>query len=356
MRAYTGWAFGLTLCGLSPLAAAQPDPSGIEFVTVGAPGNAPWTGGGFNNNRGHVDYEYRIGKYEVTTSQWADFMNAAFDRPSDDRIPHVFAPFIWGAVGTTPNNPGGSRWTVPTGNEMLPTGGIDWRTAAIYTNWLHNGQSSDRSAFLSGAYDVSTFGITGSFFTDQLTRSPGARYWIPSLDEWMKASHFAPDRFGPGQGGWWTYSNSSDARPIYGPPGVLVNGELSTANAGWDELVYPGLSPYRVPLGAYSGVNSPWGLVDVAGATSEWTEGVFQLSDEALPRARVFEGTAWASFTAGGAADLVRNGGGGEFPNFPGFDVGFRVATAVPAPGTAWGCIAIVLFTSKRTRRRSALV
>ena len=98
---------GFVVAVCSAVAGAQPDSSGVEFVTVGAPGNAPWTGGGFNNNRGQVDYEFRIGRYEVTTAQWAEFMNAALDRPSTDRIPHVFAPQQWGAVNATPMNPGG---------------------------------------------------------------------------------------------------------------------------------------------------------------------------------------------------------------------------------------------------------
>jgi len=365
MRAHTGWAIGLVLCAFAPLSKAQPDPSDIEFVTVGAPGNAPWTGAGFNSGRGQVDYEYKIGKYEVTTAQWAEFMNVALDRPSNDRIPHVGAPSAWGAVGTAPNNPGANRWTVPAGNEMHPTGGIDWRTAAIYTNWLHNEKGTDRSAFLSGAYDVSTFGYLngGSLFTDQLTRSPGARYWIPSLDEWMKASHWSPDRFGPGQGGWWLYSNGSDTPFAYGPPGARVrttfppgpdpNGPLATANASWQDFHFPGNNPFDIPLGAYAGVVSPWGLVDVAGATSEWTEGTFWEPTEPLPRDRYFEGSAWTFFTEG-AADRVGSARGAQFPSFSGFDLGLRVAAAVPAPGAVWTCLVVALFDGRRVRRRPA--
>jgi hypothetical protein len=80
----------VTLGCLSGTALAQVDPlSGIDFVTIGDPGNPNWTGGGFyNNNHGRVDYEYRIGRFEVTTAQWVQFMNAATDRPSNDRIPH----------------------------------------------------------------------------------------------------------------------------------------------------------------------------------------------------------------------------------------------------------------------------
>ncbi len=333
-------------------ALAQPggwvDPaSGIEFVRITHPGNAPWTGGGFNNNRGAVGYEFAIGRFEVTSAQWVEFFNAAFDRPRTDRIPHVQAPFAWGGVFAPPQTPGGRRWAVPEGNELRPVGGISWRTAAIYCNWLHNGKGTDREAFLNGAYDVSTFGVLSGRFTDQLTRHADARYWIPSLDEWMKAAHYDPSKVIPDgtTGGWWEYSNGSDTPFVYGPPGVLVNGQPATANAGWDDFTYPGLNPYTVPLGAYAGVTSPWGLLDVAGATSEWTEGYFQIPDEPLPTDRLFEGSAWR-----GGGGLDRAGfSGGEWPGLPDTDFGLRVATHVPSPATiALGFVTMMIIARRR--------
>jgi formylglycine-generating enzyme required for sulfatase activity len=340
-------------------ALAQPggwvDPaSGIEFVRITHPGNAPWTGPSlYNNNRGGVDYVYSIGRFEVTTAQWAEFMNAALDRPAGDAIPHVVAPYVWGAVGATPNNPGRPRFAVPAGNEMLPTGGITWRTAAIYCNWLHNGKSTDREAFLSGAYDVSTFGyyLGGSTFTDQLTRSEGARYWIPSLDEWMKAAHWDPSKVNPDgtTGGWWEYSNGSDTPFVYGPPGISVDGQPTNANAGWSDFSFPGFNPYAVPLGAYSDAISPWGLLDVAGATSEWTVGYRQLSFEMYPRSRILEGSAWTAPNVAG--DRVGVTGATTFPTLPSMDFGFRVASSVPAPGAFSLGVGAILISVRRYRR-----
>ncbi len=55
---------------------------GIEFVTIGSPGNAAWPGNGTIGDRaigrGSVGYEYKIGRFEVTTNQWVDFFNAAY--------------------------------------------------------------------------------------------------------------------------------------------------------------------------------------------------------------------------------------------------------------------------------------
>ncbi len=345
---------------LTASAHAQVDPaSGIDFVTIGAVGNPVLPGTpSFGNNvgRGRVDYEYRIGRTEVTTAQWAEFFNAAFDRPSSDRIPHVGVPEIWGAQSTTPNTPGGLRWNVPAGNGMRVAGGITWRTAAIYCNWLHNGKSTNREAFLSGAYDVSTFGSPNGdiTFTDQRTRSPGARFWIPSIDEWMKAAHYDPNKQNPdgSTGGWWRFSHSRDDRlPVYGPPGVLVNGQPAESNGSWDSQGFPGFNPFRVPLGAYPTMTSPWGLLDTSGATAEWTEEVFQSPNETAPRDRYAEGNAWAFvFTQ---SDDVRFRGGGEFPGFAPADYGFRVAS-IPSPGVG-GLVMVFGLASLSNRRRRTL-
>jgi len=190
---------------LPEVAWAQVDPnSGIDFVHIGAVGNAPWTGNGTAGDqaigRGGVNYPYNIGRFEVTTAQWVDFFNAAYDRPPSDALPNLLPPTYWGAVGTTPHTPGGQRWAVPPGHEMYPVGNISWRMAAMYCNWLCNNKSTDRSAFLNGAYDVSTFGYSGNSITDQPTHTPGARYWIPTLDEWIKAAHYDPQPLRPGSG------------------------------------------------------------------------------------------------------------------------------------------------------------
>ncbi len=328
--------------GLTDPVSAQPDP--IDFVTIGAPGNAPWPGDGTPGDiaigRGGVDYEYRIGRYEVTTAQWVEFFNAAYDRPRNDWLPHLRPPDFWGAVPTTPNTPGGLRWRVPAGNEMIPTGNISWRMAAMYTNWLHNDQSSARAAFMDGAYDVSTFGYVGNIFTDQLAHHPDARYWIPTWDEWLKAAHYDPDRNGPGQGGWWTYSNTSNTSLIGAPPPSM--GGNGQANFGFSSP-----NPFGIPLGAYTQTQSPWGLYDVAGATAEWTESVRTLSTGY--RSRYYEGSWWDSSPGYAILDSVY-WASSVFPSMSSYEFGFRIAAPVPAPAT---CIPALLVLCRGARYRA---
>lgn len=346
-----GVALAFGIVAASPrVARADIDPaSGIDLVTITHPGNAPWPGGdgpmANNAGRGSVAYEYRIGRYEVTTAQWAEFMTAAYNRPQSDWIPHLAPPTFWGASATSVGAvPGGKRYVYSPQNAMRPVGNISWRMAAIYCNWLTNNKSLDRAAFLSSAYDVSTFGYEGNIFTDQLTRSAGARYFIPTLDEWIKAAHYDPNRYGENQEGWWHYSHTSDTFAIPGAPGTITPGGPAQANYGnYDP--FGDVSIYN--LGAYAGVTSPWGLYDTAGATKEWNEEVYGL--EGGVRSRGNDGSYW--FNGGAAADTVW-GGSSALPNDSTYGYGFRIAAVVPAPYSGGLTAMGVIWYTWRQRRR----
>ena len=339
-------SIALATLALIAQARADIDPlSGIDFVHVGAPGNAPWAGNGTVGDlaigRGGVSYEYNIGKFEWTTAQAVEFFNAAFDRT--DSLPHLIPPSFWGAQATTPTVAGGRRWVVPAGKEMIPVGNISWRMAAMYCNWLENNKSTARAAFLNGAYDVSTFAYNGNAFTDQPTHTPGARYWIPTLDEWIKAAHYDPNKNGPGQGGYWLYSITRDTAPVPGPPPSM--GGTGEANFGFS--MGP-VSPFSIPLGSYN-VTSPWGLYDTAGATAEWTEGIGVIFGE--NRSRAYEGSWWTASSGTAIADSIY-AISGDFPSLSTYDLGFRIASSVPAPGFCTLGVGVLTALSAITQRR----
>lgn len=324
---------------LASTSRADVDPvSGIDFVRVGAVGNTPIpdtiAGVGRAAGRGGVNYSYSIGKYEVTSGQWAEFFSAVQACP-DGTVPFVHLPSITG--GTT--------------HPMYPTGGITWRTAAIFTNWLNNNKDNHLASFMNGAYDVSTFGFTpGGRFTDQLTHNPEARYWIPTWDEWLKAAHYDMNKANPdgSRGGWWTYSNGSDSPWVAGPPGILVNGQPATANYGWNSITFPGYDPFSTPLGAYA-ATSPFGLYDVAGGTSEWTEGaLFVVPTDTYPIDRMFDGSC---YNGSGIPDRIGALSGSDSPSYGGAEVGLRIASSVPSPGPCSLGLGIVFLSTLRRRR-----
>ncbi len=356
---YGGGALWLPSIPLSPAAVANGAQvtysDGMEFITVSNHGNGPNPAfPGVNppgidddsRGRGSVSEDFRIGRFEVPTAMWAEFYNAAFNRPqvAGQSIPFVQLPSRWGAVNDSNYSGPGRGWTVPAGNEMRAVGGIDWRTAAIFCNWLCNGRGTDRNDFLTGAYDVSTFGYSGPFnniFTDQATHTPGAQYWIPNLDQWIMASHYDHNRFGPGQGGYWEYDITQDTAPVLGMPVALGGSPLAQANTAFQ---FGGLE-YTVLLGSYPNVQSPWGLLDSAGMTSEWTESV--ITDNIGRRFRYFDGSAW---TGHPAADWI-GGVGAQFPSIPLLEYGLRIATVVPAPGATGFCVTSLALLARRRGR-----
>jgi formylglycine-generating enzyme required for sulfatase activity len=317
--------------------AALAQDHGFDWVTIGDLSNPAYPGDQYGQNagRGSIAYEYRIGRYEVTTAQWMEFVNT-FSTQSDE-LEDFAVPLFWGAVPDPTYDGPGQRYTlydaIPDA-DMLPVLGMDWREAAMYCNWLHNGGISDLSSIEDGAYDTSTFHTNpDGTFTDQATHHPDARFWIPTLDEWLKAAHYDPNK-GNG-GGWWLYNHGSDQQPIPGFPG---EGETSTG-LEW------GPEAFSIPLGAYPNTTSPWGLLDVTGGAEEWTE---EIKGQAEFRTTKGAGVAEAP------EFYYLDQAGFEYwqtPGFRGLLSGLRVASAIPSPGGVGLVPAVCLLAAWRRRR-----
>lgn len=323
----------LLACILSSATALAQDYD-FDWATIDHPNNAAYPGDpefGSNAGRGSVPYTYRMPKLETTTSQWMEFLNTfrAQGYNMSDAV-----PVWWGARDA------GNRYSFRTGipsPDLVPVQGITWRWAAKYCNWLHNGKSTAFDSILNGAYDASTFGTNANgSFTDQLYHSPDAKFWIPTLDEWLKAAHFDPNK-NNGAGGWWEYDTTSDTAPIPGPPGV---GQTS---AGYRTT---GLPQWDYPLGSYPDTTSPWGLLDLSGGAQEWLEE----TDIFFPTYRSLDGTYAACFESLIGWDKAGSGSA----NYPGIRgaSGLRVASSVPdPPAILLGFPTLLALLAPRRRR-----
>lgn len=323
--------------------ARTPPDYDFKFVTIGDTGNAPYLGPSQTavvRGRGSVNYSYRISKFEITTAQWMEFVNTYSTQSND--LTFFAEPIFWGAtVDGTYHGPG-RRWVLDgrPNDSQLPVTGMSWRDAAMYCNWLTNGKGTSLNAIKSGAYDTATF-ITNAnrTYQDQDTRSPSAKYWIPSLDEWIKAVHYDPNHDGPGKGGWWRYCNRSDTQPVAGLPGV---GETSAGYEG-----FPPFGEWAVPLGAYPETTTPWGLIDATGGASEWLEDWVQ--PEMGRRYRLGDGACAGSFGYDGdRIDELRE----DRPDIGDSTRGFRIASSVPSPGPAFVILSALGLQSARRKTR----
>jgi hypothetical protein len=215
-------------------------------------------------------------------------------------------------------------------------------TAARYCNWLHNGMVSESWAFESGAYDMSRIGQTdpnGNAY--QLVRSEGATYWIPNLDEWMKAMYWDPTR--DGVGGYWRFPHRSDKVPVPGAPGE-PGAQTSAGNIPLNAF---GLVTGPVDVGSYPDAASYFGLLDGSGGLSEWLE----------TRSDAGSGPLFSPATAGSGRspddvfwlwDDISIVGSSRNPTLP--HVGLRIATNIPSPSSLFALGSLVMVTFRRTR------
>ena len=262
-----GCAVGFLACPAYPLGTI-PDYN-FDWVVIGDPGNPGFEGGpaGQLAGRGSLDYEYRMTRTEVMVSQWFEFVQAFAPYAGDEANSFGFTGFFINLIG-----PAGipSSYQITPGAENLPTN-MNWRMAARYVNWLHNDKENSPESFAMGVYDTSTFTQNkDGTFNDQPTHSPDAKFWIPTLDEWLKAVYYDPT-LNAGAGGWWHHPASSDNPLIAGLPW-----QAGQTNATL--LDVPGLPNEVLDVGSYPVVHSPWGLLDASGGMREWTE-KFSLSN-----------------------------------------------------------------------------
>jgi len=316
---------------------------GIEFVTIGAPGNAGYAGGQFGNNAGAgaVSEAFRIARTQVTNAQIVEFANAY--------LPHILARGDnpreqLGILGSTfiGYDQQQQRYVTTPQAALFPAM-VSWRIAARYCNWLCNDRRTDLAAFETGAYDTSTFGNgPNGTFTDQLTHNTSARFFLPTRDQWVKAAFYDPNRNGPGVGGYWQYPHSSETAPIYGFPwegGESIVGREDIPLFSWVQ-----------PVASYVNTQSPWGLFDLTGSARDWNE-------DPTPdlTGRLLSGTGYRDAVPDLSDSLYYGfalSGRVAWP-LDGIVYGFRVAAIVPTPSTG---LAMLLVTALfRQRRRKEL-
>ncbi|MEZ5300295.1 MAG: SUMF1/EgtB/PvdO family nonheme iron enzyme [Verrucomicrobiales bacterium] len=153
---------------------------------VDAVGNVA-DGGGF----GSVAYRYRMGTYEVTNEQYVRFLNAVdFSGTNDLNLYDArMGTETWGGIAFDPAAATGKHYRSRDGRARFPVNYIDYFCALRFCNWLHNGApayviASHRPVVIeSGAYTLT--GVIPSD-PDAIARESGARYFLPSLDEWIR--------------------------------------------------------------------------------------------------------------------------------------------------------------------------
>ena len=294
----------------------------IDWVVVGDAGNAADTAGA-PNPVGAVGYDYRIGRYEVTTGQYVEFLNAVAAADPYG----LYTP----AMATNSNVAGILQSGVPSaftysviGSPLRPISYVSWFDAARFANWLHNGQGSGGTE--TGAYTLN--GATGG---SPPARNPGAQVFIPSESEWYKAAYY---KGGNTSAGYWTYATRSDTAP-----GNEIGGGANEANYFAEQYAvtqsanFSASQNYLTDVGAFPASGSGYGTLDQNGNLNEWND--LDATGGAL---RGVRGGDWDDSTdALASSSRFLNDPTDELPG-----LGFRLASPVPVPEPGAGSLLTV--------------
>ncbi len=243
----------------------------MDWVSVGNAGNA-------NDDTGYggVDYEYRIGKYEVTAGQYTEFLNAvAATDTSGLYNPSMLWPY--GCKIQRSGSPGGYTYSVAADRANRPVNYVGWYDTLRFTNWLHNGQGTGDTE--DGAYDMS--------LGDSMVRKAGATVWLPSEDEWYKAAYHKNDGV---TGNYFNYPTSSDSIPSNDLVEPIDPGNNATFFSLDDNDYTIGGPYYRTKLGAHENSDSPYGTFDMGGNVSEWSETMISSSSRSFRGGSYYQG------------------------------------------------------------------
>jgi len=264
----------------------------IDFVDIGNVGNIGDTAvAGY----GAVDYEYSIGKFEVTADQWAAV---------------IAADSVVGNAG----NWSGSQ----------PTASSSWYEAAKFANWLTSGNA------LQGAYTFSNSTTFTGVDRDTALTTFGTIYVLPTEDEWYKAAYLKSDG-----SGYTAYATGNST-----PDGIDSSGDTDY------DSVYRDASGFDngAPLSVGGGTEENNGTYDMGGNVFEWSESAFSGGEPTGGEDRVLRGGFW-NFNSNTLQSFYRNA---NYPGLVDTDIGFRVASVsvVPEPSSvgllvigAMGCM-----------------
>lgn len=297
---------------------------GIDFVSIGNPGNAADTTGG-PSSAGAVNYRYGLAKYEIS-EQMITIYNGLYGTPQGMQI--------------NTNGRGASK----------PATSVSWNEAARFVNWLNtstggyaaykfvtNGVNDDVSLWTSG--DVDDYDASNPL------RSRRAKLVLPSVDEWYKAAYFAPST-----NSYYDYPTGSNVPPTMVAFGTAPGTAVFTAS--------PGTGPAGPADVDQAGGLSPYGIMALGGNVTEWGEpeqlslfgstapfpskgGAIQRGGSWLDSAVILSATVFGDTAAAGDVGAA---------------VGFRVVylmAAVPEPGLAamaGGLVGVLAMGLRRLR------
>lgn len=200
----------------------------MDWIHINNIGNLPDWRTGF----GSVPYAYDIAKYQLSNTDWSRFL-LAIGMENARRLKLWHKDMASGVLGGIDEN-----GVAKSGWEKKPVVYVNYESLCRYCNWLSSGNTE------SGSYDMNG---------EAPRRIKGAKYVIPTINEWYKATYYDGKR----------YANypTGDKLPT-----------LRQANYQRGDEFSVGAPYYLADVDAYSDYASPWGVVQMGGNAWEFLE------------------------------------------------------------------------------------
>jgi sulfatase modifying factor 1 len=312
----------ILLCATFLVALPTASAVTMAWSPVGNPGNASDSTG-----YGAVGHSYNIGTYDVTNSQYVEFLNS--NVPGGETADPLalydsnMSIFMYGGITYNAGAASGNKYSVVSGRGNNPVNFVTFYSTLRFANWLNNAQ-------VAGATETGAYTLLGGTPTpsngSSITRNAGATVFLPSENEWYKAAYY-----NPATSSYFQYPTSSNTVPTASSPTATPNRANFT----------PGGANTLTAVGAYSGTTSPSGAYDMGGNIFQWNEALVSSSTRGI------RGGAFDTIFA----NLLSSNRGNDTPTDANVIVGFRVAS-VPEPSTlvlaALGALALLAINRRR--------
>jgi len=196
--------------------------SGELFIASGIP------------NLGVVDYNYRIGQYEITNAQYVKFLNTVASTDSYQLYNTNMNSSDMGGISRS-GTAGSYSYYMKPDMSNKPVTFTNYLSAIRFTNWLHNGCPTgllpqNNTTTEDGAYSILSIGANSY----QITKNTYQNYWLPNIHEWYKAAYFEPR-------GLTATSGTSNILIKRNEPFLAASGEYANLSvSGWlyaDKLI-----------------------------------------------------------------------------------------------------------------------
>ena len=194
---------------------------------------------------GIVEYDYRMGVYEITNRQWDEFT-------AELGVP---------VTGNPSEAYDSGFYDLGTGTIDVPTNNTSWYEAAQFVNWLNTSTGHQAAYKFTGTqgqsdYTFATWDAADAWGGTNLYRHKEAFYFLPDEDEWFKAAY-------------WNGTSIQDYATQAGD--TLHQGDGSSGT-GWNyyDDGYP--TDPTGPWDVGSGSQELHGTFDMMGNIWEWVE------------------------------------------------------------------------------------